>query len=820
MIKKIVTLLISLSIALSAFPCSIQAASADSNKEEILKALNIIDEKMPSKITHNDFVNALMNIVLSGGGGTSPESFADNYGLTGSDGVYNGKEAITVAEAVKYAVIVAGYDIKSKDKTIDSYLPIGSDLDLLDGVKLSSTANLTGDAAMTILFNLLEVNPLVWNYNNSYETQTEEDMLGMYRDIYYHKGIVTANEYTAVNSTEGLREGMIQINGENFDIQVPYDENVLGKWVEVYVQESRSDDPVIIYVGTLDSKNEILEIEAKDIEAVAEDFSKIDYYVNDGNKLKTAKLANNLKVIYNGEFYGDYTTADLKPDIGKIELISNDGDKTYEIVKVTSYQTMIVEGINTTEKVITSKYNFEGCLDYVSLEDSDIVYSLIKDDEEISLFDISIGDVLSVAKTKNPNDERYKIYVSSETEESAINSIYSEEDEIITEISTYKQTAEFKKELAHKNQTLELSKIYTFYFDVFGNIVYAVKSSENDYCLIYRVYKDEGLDDAVWVKYLTLDNEWMVMKLRDKIRYNETSGVKAEAVYNSLLNEDPQIVKLKTNKKDEITSIILPKETGEYKEDVFTKTPDATYECRSSTHFDNKIFMTATTNVFVMPEPFTRNQDDYYVKNAKSFFKGDTTYTISAYDIDNFGLTELIAIRENDTLKQTNLGRGYFLVTNLSQALSADDEVCTKVEGSGSGFKDMTFLTNDDEVISKINIGGVINFTLDKYGMITAVRNVENLNLDFAEVNQTWLYTPYTTMKGTIADIDHEKGMIKLNCVGVGTSFILSSSLSCMSYDKSEQECELISTKQLQKGNTVMVRVSYCSLQELIRVVE
>lgn len=825
MIKKIVTLLISLSIVLSAFPCSIQAASADSNKQEILEALNVIDGKMPSKVTHNDFVNALMNIVLSGGAITSPEGFADNYGLTGREGVYNGKEAITVAEAVKYAVIVAGYDIMSKDKTIDSYLPIGADLELLDGVKLATTANLTGDAATTILFNLLEVNPLVWNYNDSYETQNEEDMLGMYRDIYYHKGIVTANEYTAVNSTEGLREGMIQINGENFDISIPYDENVLGKWVEVYVQESRSEDPAIIYVGTLDSKNEILEIEAKDIETVAEDFSKIDYYVNDGNKVKTAKLANNLKVIYNGEFYGDYATADLKPDIGKLELVSNDGDNTYEIVKVTSYQTMIVEAINASEKIITNKYEFDDCLDYIDLEDSDVIYTIIEDNTEIKLSDISVGDVLSVAKTKNVNDVRYKIYVSSITVETTVNSLDSEEMEIDTEEDTYCYSSEYEKQLSVKGQKIDLGKAYLFYFDVFGNIVYSVKQAENDYCLLYRMYIDDGLDDAVYVKYLTYDNEWQTHKLREKVKFTDTSGVsttvKANAVYNLIGADEPQIVKLKLNKNDEINAITLAHQTSQYKEDTFTKTRSSSYYYRSQANtLGSQIYMTDTTKIFVLPSTASRNTDEYYVVDASGYFNGDALYNnLCAYDIDNFGFTELLSIAYDDALKEAKMGRNMFIITSLGKALSSDDEVCTKVVGTVGGLKDISFLTDNESLFSNYEPGNVINFVMNRRGMINAVRDVANLNDEFTLQNTSDYHAGYSIIKGIITDIDSMGGKIKLDCNGE-VAFRIHGEMSCTEYNKTEEECELITIYDLMKGDKLLLRLSNSCIQEIIRVKE
>lgn len=827
MLKKIITLFISATLALSALPIiGVQAASAD-NYQEILEGIGVLGTKVPAKITNDVFFTAIAGFFYDDTSNMTSESIARSLNAIDSTERFKASTQITVGEALKYSAIALGYDKITNEPTDEFLISEAAQLGLAKGLIGKYDDVLSSDDMIAMFGAMLEAEPVKMNFvssNPSYSIATDETLLSMHRDIYYYRGKVTATELTSIDQADGVIEGIIELdNTEYYASDYAFD--LLGKNIEAYIKYD-DDENTVVYIGAIEKKNDILVIEARNIENVSDDLTRIEFY-NEAEKLKTEKITVTPDVIYNGVFYGDYVKADFMPEQGSVELIDNTGDGIYDVVKITSYETMVADSVDTQNKTVTNRFGYTGNLSLLDVEDIEEEGRLriVKGEEEIKFSAIKTNDVLNVAKSKGTLNPLCTIYVSSEKVQVDMKSISTNnygDTEIETDTEVYVVSSALAAEMAHKNQNWDLSKNYVLYIDSFGSIAYFEVSASSDYCLFHRIYGDDFGDNYI-IRYMTIDGVWKESPLAKKVKYNGTAGVKPDAVYNYLSQENPMVVKIKENLKGEINTFTMPTETTSSMEGSFTKTPYSSLTMWG-THFQNTYFMSPDCKVFVMPETPSRDKEEYYIAAGRGFFANERQYSISAYDIDEFGYTSVLSFKENASTQQARIGTNFFVVTDIRQKLSDDDEICTEVVGTGGGLKDLSFLTNKDDVINSISEGDVINFTLDKHGMISAVRSpgVGNLLGEFTEKNNTNLYHPSynNIMKGTIAAIDMNLGIIKLNCEGSGTTFWLSSTLSCIEYDKKENECNLILPSSLLKGDKVVARISYAGLAEIIKVVE
>ncbi|MBP3359966.1 MAG: hypothetical protein J6N52_03865 [Clostridia bacterium] len=821
MLKKIAALLLSAMFTISAIPC-VSAAIPKEDMEAALKGIQILPEKLSSKVTYDEFLNILKNFKLDDSSLMSAEEYARSNGMIAYGTKYTGTEKITVEDAVKFIVIALGYNIMIESGAEEDYMSAAAQIGLTRGISLAADDMLTSSEMIELLCNLMEAEPLTaaLSTDSAYEVASGENLLSLSRDIYIYEGIVTANNNTSIYGTGSVTDGYIEISGDVFFIEYEYDQRLLGKKVVAFIQENRNGDNEILYVGERSDKNTIMQLEADEIEDVLLNEKAIKYCLENNSKEKSAKFSSAVKVIYNGAFYGSYTKEDLMPEQGGLELIDNNGDDVYDVIKVTDFEIMIADSVDAIRKQVTNQYNYEGCLAVLELEDiyEDGRLTVYKDGEEISFSAIAVGDVLNVALSKNAADCICEIYVSSERIQTQISSLDNDEGLAVIEAEEYSLAKDFQKYLTFGGKTVELGKEYVFYIDYFGKIAFYKAVTSSDYVLFHRVYCNDTMD-KYFVRYMNIDGEWKESPLANKLKY-DGGNYKAEAVYLMLKDAPVQVIRLKENPEGEVKQIIMATETSEYIEDAFTKTPSAKYTYRSNIKtFDHKLFITDSTKIFVMPSEYTNDRAKYYVISAAGYFDGDSSYTLSAYDQDSFGYTDLLSIVDDDTLTDARMGRGLFLVTGKRQAINDDNDILVVLEGSGSGLKDISYYMEDDSVAASIEAGDVINFIMDRRGMISDVRKVTNIKNSFSVSGLSDYYVSYGLINGIISDIDHERGRVQLDC-GRKITFPLNTTVPCLEYDKNTNYTELLATRDLIKGDKLVCRLSWGALAEIIRVAE
>lgn len=803
-------------------------AEVDEYKLSVLKGLDILEDKLPTRITVENYVEALMGYVLEDDEKNlyTPEEFARSVGMVEPGEEYKKSGAVSVDIAVEYAVKLLGYN---EDILPDiNYKSIGSSQKLLKGVDVS-TALKPADM-IVLLYNLLEAEPLLVGQlskvDNTYYTSNKQTLLSVYRDIYTYKDIVVADENTSIYSSQGVGSDRVRIGDYTFEIACDYDESLLGCFVNAYIKDDGDIDATVIFIDEAQNRNERLVVWDNDLLSVNQNYTIVEYE-SDTNKVRKIKLGAHPKVIINGVFYGDYTRADLMPESGYVEFIDNNSDGLYDILIVKSYQTMVVDSINIDQKVIKNKFEFANALNTLDLEPDGyyVEYSVSKDEKEIKLSDIAVGDVLSVAMSKAQGDRKCEILVSSDKKEFSVGSVEMSEGEISDGDNIYTLSEDYVSHLNFRNERIKLGNVYEFRFDPFGRVAYSKIVSQDEYVMFFRFYEDET-EDGGFVRYLDTDGEWRDARLANRVSIDNV-GDKAAVMMPSLSAMDPQVVKIKLNSDGEVryitTATQMTLDQAKNEEDGFTKIPETSYVYRPiCASFSNIIYLADGAKLFVMPDNVADkyNKEKYYVIDASGYFVEDA-FNIVAYDIDRFGYTKLLTVKGGNESKR--MSDSLFVITDIKTAIDMEGEVRMQLKGCGGGYKDISFLAKEISVLTGLKKGDVINFMLDKTGMINKVSSpLSRLDDSFTKSNSGSgdEYYAKRYINAEVAEVDYEMGRIILDYGTGEITFPYKSSVNCMEYNRKTKDCELTTYDSVVKGDKVMVMTKHYGIVEVIRICE
>lgn len=812
MIKKLAAVICTISMLAALLPCTLVGAAKDTapEKTELLSALGLWNESITK---YDGYVKALSGFVFDNPEDAgSAKEYAVYAGYVLPYEEYKGSATLTYADAVKYAVITLGYGdlVKAKGGTYADYITKANELKLLKGISAKVGDKAKKDVLAKLIYNMTKAEPMEKDFTSKetfYVVGDETSLLWLNRKIYRTSGVLTATEHTSLYSAQGTdKADKIEIDEKVYRAAENAYDGLLGNSVEAWVKvEKYEDEPQIIYLEKTENDSE-LEIAAADIKNVENDFSAINYY-NDNGTAKKAKLKKSLRVIYNGVYYGGYTLADLKPDIGRLNFVDNDGDGSYEVLKVTSYKTIIVDSIDAEDGVINNRYAFSDALKKLEIDKDEDNLLIYKGGEQITLSSIKIGDVLSVAQSKGAGDKVINIYVSeTEAFEGKVGALDNSGDIAVVDGIEYKQSAELKKYLSDKGKNLDLGKEYTFSIDYFGEIAYIKAATASDYVLVRKMYKTGFGDEDVNVNYLDLNGEWHNALLASKVSLNGSSGKNPLAVYAAAAKNEPEVYRIKTNAKGEITSIESPEE-GVVDDEKFTKTiltgsSTDLYRYRSeSKSIGFLAFVNDDAKVFVYPEDSSK-VEDYAAKKASAFFAADRIYensSITAYDISEFKRCSLFAVKMTETNKAREMSKLAMLVTDKGQTLGSDGNTYPFIQGYRGAFEDISFTGDEAARFDGINIGDFVTLHLNSQGRVDKVSSVtiNNAVTDYHN-NEGFI-------KGTILGIDLEEQMFKVKHGDIEGCFPISNSQTVLFYDIAKNKCTTGTAAGLNAGDEVMV---------------
>ncbi len=730
---------------------------------EALVGMGIFDEsvldKKDSPVSRIDAAVALAKFMNVPSTGTKESKFTDLSGVKNSGkinalaemGVISGfgksfypNNDISYADIIKALAKILGYGIILEEK---GYIYTARELGLSTGV-LDTSGSISYSDFAKIILNAADANIMVSNTKNEYSVSNRKAM-DKFMGIYKGKGIISATEYSDLYGTQVAGKGNIIIDREHYKVTCDT-YGWEGKLIDYYYK-LENDEKIIIHVGGLNSLSRCITIDYKDILNYSS--NKYTYY-NSKNRKTTAKVAGDKKFIYNGKAPSSYNlngVNDMIPSYGTVELIDNNNDGVYDIVRVENLDTYIVHAIDYDDYKIYDEY--EHATKSLDLSSCDKI--IVEENGAVSKFEnIAVGNVVSAAVSKDKSVA--KLYVSKSSLEGLVGKTERVSSEITMSIfdeihkegvsETFKLHPFYKgTEKARTNQGNFVGNNAVILFDYRGYAVsvnFQVGSGWKWAYLIKAVEIQEAGDYGLLFKIFTEDNKHLKCYPAKIVRINGTPK-EVNEIYAALGNGAAQMLRIQYNSNGEISQIMTAG-SGENTMKKFTGS-DSTY-FSSLKSFGYKVALSSTSiPVFSVPSSVDGAQEYQFVySTASSYLVNDKEYTFEAFSVDDNELdVECVVLKDRETRNTDSWNIG--VIKDVCREADDDDEIYNKltIENSSSKYTAKVYdgrvnLNNLEGVASgtglSAEVGDVVIYQNDAQGMVNTMKLLYKMN----ETTGTW----------------------------------------------------------------------------------
>lgn len=437
------------------------------------------------------------------------------------DGTFRPEDHISIEQAVTVLFRVAGYGGYLSNHLKD-VTTLASEKKLFKNINASMNDELTYETAALLFGNFLFVNTVGWDGKQSIENDTDvlHDML----NVDYSDGILEAsNGMSLYDKYTG--DKIMCIQGK--DYQIADDQNYeryIGYDVRCFFDE---DDNVIALLP--DANNNVLVLDSKDISEYKDNAYS---YFDEKNKKKKAKVIQENDLMINGNYSSDVTG--MVPEYGTVTLIDNDNNGSYDVVKVESYITGLVNAVDKTEGSFSLRNTDKNGVPYsFDIDDWDKCVICDKEGYEAGFASINKGTIVNVAVA---GSERIKIYFSNDKINEKIGNVDWNERKINLGDKTYNiiKNADLGSWNGKPGVTL------TVYLDVFGNVAAfdEPKSEGWRYAYLIRCWNDEATEKII-LKIVDEDGQIKTVNCSEKIKFDGKTISSAEmmdafkAAYNN-----------------------------------------------------------------------------------------------------------------------------------------------------------------------------------------------------------------------------------------------------------------------------------------------
>ncbi len=690
----------------------------------VLKNNNDID--LSGAVTKNEYVSALLKMFGYSGDRNNQVDFPDidksaSYypdmvaayylGIVEGDneGNYLPEGGVTVDTAAKMLVSAMGGFYKKLATSTGGY-PNGYTTVLreMNSFKNVKTADgyLTYAGMVKVLFNTLFAKDYDISIDGKNIEKSEDTILEKQYNIERLTGIVTASSFYKQIEDEAY-EGCIEIDGQKYDLNGASgadDEKILGQKVYYYLRhESRSnnDDGEIVILNPVPGKNIFLELTDEEIEKDST-LDRVNYEKDGDTKSRFAKISKDAVYFYNGKICFAMTDDDMSPEPGRIRLLDNNADGTYDYVFVSSYEEHLT--LMSTMWQISDKYT-----DWtLKIDSRNPQYKFYRNGIEITPDFIGEWDVLRIMSFKG--EDKGIIEVASGEITGKITGTIT--DGVKIDNKEYKFSQIYKD--AIKNDSFYLKKIENGYSAIFATDGYGkitgikkMKAGDLDYAFMIKTYFNDDTQQAS-VRLYGMYGVMKKLPLAKNVKINgkkykisgEVPGILLDADGNTI----SQLIKYKANDKGEVTEILLAEDrTAEgYSRDEFSL--DYAYTSASGNYPRDlqeytiagyRVSQAEITPFFYIPANLT-DYDKYQFFDAQQDFWNirtdinikiyDSTKYVPEYDFKRAGA--IVGFERKEVEQPSNpynvawvFDRGNpYVISSVRQELNSDDEVEIVVE--------------------------------------------------------------------------------------------------------------------------------------------
>lgn len=554
---------------------------------------------------------------------------AQGYIKGDTDGRFRPEESISTEEAVKVLVSVLGYTYPAEEAGgyPAGYLATGVNIGVLRGVTIAQGKFLTRGEIACMIANSLNIKLMKqfgYGDNLSYGVSSDSTILTDYLHITDIRGSVRANHWVNLDGEYELTEEQVVIGDKLYYIGETDIAEQIGYSVHAYVRLDSSDPVQTVLYYTLLPNQSTKVISSKDIS----DATTAERFVyTDGNRTREVDIPQDVTMIWNGKARFAFDAETLRPLSGSVTLVMDGGKLA--MLRVSSYESRVVQSISESTKSIYYKNNALP----TSLEDPEIFYSIVKKDRKAWLSDLEENDIVSIAQSED--GKLIEIIVSNETMNGTITMVTDDKyavDGMSYPVSPY-----------YSGKKLDLGKQGTFYFDIFGEIVYAdYTSAGKEYAyLLAKAYRNE-LTPVLIFKILTMSGKVEERQVAQKPNLNDLR-VDLENLYNTLSVN--QLIRVQFSSNGEIQRIWTAIDNTSAANPVYDPEEFSKDISNKTMRYNDKLFsdgaelVCAQDSVPVLIVAKNRNNEieerECGISTVSKTFSSGSTYSdMTFYDID------------------------------------------------------------------------------------------------------------------------------------------------------------------------------------------
>lgn len=653
------------------------------------------------------------------------EKLAD-LGIVKGDGNYNYRpDAVISYEEVGYIfAYTMGYGLIQGEG--ESVIKTISRFGIMDNIRRDYDFVSIGDFFLMMknaLLSNLFVRETYGEKPGIYES--EQTLLYKVYKIAYADGIITKTDVTSLWSAGGSNDDRvwIQLKNGGSDLKLKVNDYTkiredLGKSVRVYYKTDNAKTDAEYVWHSIDSYNRTLNINLEMVENGTSKITasgRVSYYVND-RKPNIANLASSVNIIYNGVVYKnsnfDLDTIDGK--VGNIELIDADGNANYETIKITAYDSVIVNNISTEHNYITDKYDTDKKIN-IDKDNYNKILIYDADGKETDFSAIVSGCIVSAAKSDAfSGNDLLVLRVSTKTLNGKITKYNKGTFVPYIVIDNSEKFNLFDR--AAEKECKEKSSVIT-YVDVFGNAVYISDDFLRDmqYGILAGVTRSKGgFSPVVTARLIFADGEAKELEIDKKVMIDGVSyNDKGEEVYNALNNVKLSIpnvnlpqgvypIRFKLDEDGNKIKKIDTKNTVEKSsDDSFEYMGGGKFYVNSGQIFGWTIPYSSDSIVLELSMPDYSDLSSYMNKNyvsvgTASKFATSSTYRIMAFKSDSEAETAEFIIRFTNAGEAIDYSNSLFVIDSIMSGYNEEEgRTMTQVSGYLNGS--LTYFWMDNE---------------------------------------------------------------------------------------------------------------------------
>lgn len=683
-----------------------------------------------------------------------------------ADKMFNPNDNITYEQACKMLVYALGYGkwVNYNGGSMTVFTEIAQRGKF--GISPADVNNLSVEECATLLYKAMKVDLPEFTGER---TKSGDTIFETYHDIYIREGQVRTVGGLSLDNNS-LEDGKAQVDNETFDVDGGCDiDDFFGQRVE-YIYKKADDTKTIIYTERISEGDKVV-IKSGDIKSIDEKSGAIEYYTDNGSKVKKLNFDPKSNVFINGRAMETHLNDRIQEFIdetrkGTVELIKANGASVYNIVNIKSYEVFIIGSYDEKSDIIYDYYNSENKIGF-------------SDTEHLNIIDTN-GMKANMPKTfpatvliaKADNSESIEIICCNEKKEVMVSSTNTNERKIFSDGTEYKID---KTTYDRLNSGINVGKTYSITLDIFGEIVYITPKIDDafklgwlkkgylidkgfgEYSLCLDVYDHEtGKSNKLYMAdNITIDAEkYKSSKYRTVV--SALPGTNELDESRQYVKIEPQIIRYSLNENSELTNIDSANcGANEDKDNTLYKVGEGQkyFSASNSWLGIDMMWLNGYTKMFMVPEVSTdgyiyingdrRNDDDNMYSN-KLILTDWYLYNVVGYKwSDESWNCEVIVVKQAPTEKY----RYPLLFDSIYTEIDSDGMIkdalkCEREGGEATFFIDSTMI----DKANTLKQGDIISIETDYSGK-TAIDIVKMFDAEsrtfetfenFSDPNRYW----------------------------------------------------------------------------------